>query len=298
MAAIRKLLAIFTFALALAPAATAQQPDGRGPLFRNIPPDLSTLPESQPTVATPVPPAPTRPARNKAAQAAPAQTQTAQPPIVTPAVAAKPALRGSAPLRPEQLPANAPRVSYQGGQLTVVAENSTFADVVASIRAATGIKMDSPANLTGDRVAAKIGPASVKDVLLSLFDGSRYDYVIVGSMTDPNAVTQVVLTPRLASGAAPNPSAVNRQQPPSPVVTHDEPEDGPLEDGEAEGFAPEQKQPQPIPQAQPDQFPPQPNVNPGGVKTPQQLLEDLRRMERERQQRANPNERNPREPRP
>src|SRR5262245_41491230 len=36
------------------------------------------------------------------------------------------------PLRPSQLPAVPPRVSFQNGMLTVVAENSTLADIFAA----------------------------------------------------------------------------------------------------------------------------------------------------------------------
>jgi len=43
------------------------------------------------------------------------------------------------PLRPSQMPAVAPRISYVDGKLTVVAENSTLGDVLNSIHNATGM---------------------------------------------------------------------------------------------------------------------------------------------------------------
>src|SRR5437868_3719378 len=51
--------------------------------------------------------------KNKAAAIVPAPVPLPQVPVYTPP-----------PLRPVQMPAVAPRISYQGGQLTVVAENS------------------------------------------------------------------------------------------------------------------------------------------------------------------------------
>ena len=87
------------------------------------------------------------------------------------------------PLRPSQLPSVPPRVSYQQGQLTVIAENSTLGDIFGAIRNATGIKIETQGGPSGDRVAAKIGPAPAKEVLLSLLQGSRYDYVMLGSLT-------------------------------------------------------------------------------------------------------------------
>src|SRR5947207_1433840 len=40
----------------------------------------------------------------------------------------------AAPLRPEQMPAVPPRVSYDNGQLTIVAENSSMAEIISAIR--------------------------------------------------------------------------------------------------------------------------------------------------------------------
>lgn len=294
MAASRELIARTALFSILCLPVLAQQPQGAGPLFRNMPPDSIATEKVQPTAGKKAVPAP-RPEKQPAAKPAAAKPSSALPETV-PATSTQ-FSQPTQPTRPEQQPANPPRVSFQGGELTVIAENSTFADVVASIRAATSIKIESTGSLSSDRVAARIGPAPVKEVLLSLFDGSRYDYVIVGSMTEADGVTQVVLTPRVSGAGTAAVAASRPQQPQSPIVTNDEPEDGPLEDGEAEGFAPEEKPQQPMQQVQPDQGVPQQNANPAGVKTPQQLLEDLRRMERERQQKAAP-ERNPREERP
>src|SRR3954469_15366924 len=69
-------------------------------------------------------------------------------------------------LRPSQMPSVQPRVSYQQGQLTVVAENSTIADILGAVRTATGIRIETQGGPSGDRVAAKIGPATPREVLL------------------------------------------------------------------------------------------------------------------------------------
>src|SRR4029078_5889400 len=122
------------------------------------------------------------------------------------------------PLRPSQMPSVPPRVSYQQGQLTVIAENSTLGDIFGAIRTATGIKIETQGGPSGDRVAAKIGPATPKEVLLSLLQGSRYDYVMLGSLTDPEVVDRVILTPKSAGGtqtaSAPQPQMAPQQPPP------------------------------------------------------------------------------------
>lgn len=211
------------------------------------------------------------------------------------------------PLRPSQLPSVPPRVSYQQGQLTVIAENSTLGDIFGAIRNATGIKIETQGGPSGDRVAAKIGPAPVKEVLLSLLQGSRYDYVMLGSVTDPEQVERVILTPKTAGGtqtaSAPAQPQMPAQQPkpdtdedssndenaeedpgPPPVRGPDRPQ--PEQPGAAE--QPQiQQQPQPQDQQQPQNPPMNPNPN-GQVKTPEQLLQELRERQRREQQGLQP----------
>lgn len=176
------------------------------------------------------------------------------------------------------MPAVAPRITYEGGQLTVVAENSTMADIIAGIRNATGIKIETVGGPNGDRVAAKIGPAPARDVLLSLVQGSRYDYVIMGTEQDPMKVDRVILTPRSAAGAGGSSTAAQRPvQPAMPVEVPTEDED------ENQGFAPPPVQNgAPVnPQQPPGSAVP---ANPNETKTPEQIMQELKDMEQQRQQ--------------
>ncbi|HWK31826.1 MAG TPA: hypothetical protein VNR20_07025 [Terriglobales bacterium] len=212
------------------------------------------------------------------------------------------------PLRPSQMPSVPPRVSFQQGQLTVIAENSTLGDIFGAIRNATGIKIESQGGPSGDRVAAKIGPAPAKEVLLSLLQGSRYDYVMLGSLTDPELVERVILTPKTAGGTQ-TASAPAPQMPPQQArpETEDENNDENAEEdtGPPPVRGPDRPQPeqpgaavQPAPntQVQPQvqpQYPQNPPMNPnpnGQVKTPEQLLQELReRQQQQQQQQADPN---------
>ena len=201
------------------------------------------------------------------------------------------------PLRPSQMPAVPPRVILVDGALTIVAENSTMADIITQLRAATGIKIETIGGPSGERVAARIGPAPVRDVILSLVQGSGYDFIILGVEGQPNAVERVILTPKTASGA------VAASAPPSrsssgfnTVYTPSQPE--PSDDDGNEGFAPA-IQPQPLPaNSNSSEQPVMPGAaQPPGAnqpKTPEQLLEELRRME---EQRNNPQGRPQRPPR-
>jgi hypothetical protein len=216
-------------------------------------------------------------------------------------------------LRPSQMAAVAPRISYEGGLLTIVASNSTLADIFAGIRNVTGVKIETTGGPSGERVAAKIGPAPLRSVLLSLLQGARYDYVILGSVQDPEKVERVILTPKLAGGTQATTAAASqplRQPEPSQEVDSADPGDnsgGNTED-DNEGFAPASQPAQPggqvpadqVGQPQPGQAQPgttTPNQN-GTPKTPEQLLEDLKRLEQERQQQNQPGQRDNRSERP
>jgi hypothetical protein len=223
------------------------------------------------------------------------------------------------PLRPSQMPAVPPRINFLNGKLTVVAENTALTDIFHGIRNATGTNIEMVGGPSGERVAAKIGPAAVREVLLSLLQGSRYDYVILGSERDPSRVERVILTPKSAGGGTETAAATPLRQPqPQEDEFYEVPAETPGDrsDDDPEGFVPANIPAQPgeaVPgQPQPGQalpgnpLPGQPGqqdstISPGDIpssappgqpqpasgqqpKTPEQLLEDLRRLEQERQQ--------------
>lgn len=96
-------------------------------------------------------------------------------------------------LTPEQRPAAAPLVTYIDGKLSVTAKNSTLGDVLRAISAKTGASIDIPEG-ANERVVSQLGPASAREVMTALLNGSHFNYVMVGSESNPNAVAHVILT--------------------------------------------------------------------------------------------------------
>ena len=209
------------------------------------------------------------------------------------------------PPTPEQMPSVAPEVIYQGGMLTIKAPNSTMNDVLSAVRRVTGATIEKPPVGGGDRVVAQLGPGQPKDVLEALFNGSRYDYIILGSMTRPGGVDRVILTARANAGGAPAAVANNQNagQPPKPNVQpvqnadQDEPE-ADTEDmsvperDQAEPEQPEQQQqqqpqqPQGMPVTPPQEQTQQQGQNPDQnqqprVKSPDELLRELQQMQKQ-----------------
>ena len=97
------------------------------------------------------------------------------------------------PLTPEQRPAAAPLVTYIDGKLSVSAKNSTLGDILRAISAKTGASIDIP-DAANERVVSQLGPAPPRDVMTALLNGSHFNYVMVGTETNPDAVAHVILT--------------------------------------------------------------------------------------------------------
>jgi hypothetical protein len=179
------------------------------------------------------------------------------------------------PLPPEKQPPTPPKVSFQDGLLTIESTNSKLGDILSSVRNKAGIQfegMDSGV----ERVAAKLGPAPADEVLSSLLQGSRFDYVILGHSGDPHTVERVLLSAR---GTAPT---LGNAAPTKPQPTEEEAEEAATEE-----------QPQPPPELPPDgqaqvpQVPPPsltPASIPSGVPTPEQMLERIKEQQQKNQQ--------------
>jgi hypothetical protein len=183
---------------------------------------------------------------------------------------------------PEQGPSSPPDVSFQGGQLVIVARNSTMGDVLNAVKQKTGASVEMPAS-SSERVVGKFGPGAPRDVMAQLLNGSHFDYVLLGSPADPGALKKVVLMARV-SGPQPQqqqqqPQAPNFQQNPNLQAVPEVENDQPVEDNtpDTSQDVPPQEEEQPPPdQAQPGQ--------PPTVKTPEQLLRELQQQQQQQQQ--------------
>jgi hypothetical protein len=242
-----------------------------------------------------------------------APQKTQKPHTVRVKAAAKPLVEPTPPPAPpappptlEQMPAQPPQVSYLNGQLTIISRNSTLADILHSVARLTGAAIELPPGAGFERVAGRMGPGPARNVLAELLNGSRYDYVMIASATNPGGLRHVILTPKSGGGEGPSSSPpVAAYQPPQPepqVMSNEQevPPDAAADDSEIPPEDPpadDQAGQQP-PQAPPGQtYPqsytpgtPQPGTvqpgaqQPAGVKTPEQLLQELQRMQQLQQQ--------------
>ena len=100
------------------------------------------------------------------------------------------------PISAQPTPAAPPNVTYLDGQLTIVAENSSLADILSAVSRQTGAVIELPPGSGSDRVASRMGPGPARDVLAALLNGSRFDYVMTGSLSNPAGVERIILIPR------------------------------------------------------------------------------------------------------
>jgi hypothetical protein len=204
-----------------------------------------------------------------------------------------------APLEPlplEQVPAVAPRVHFSGGELSIVAHNSTLSDVLKEVREQTGAEFEIPPN-ANERVVADLGPGPARSVLADLLNGTHFNYVMVGSTTDPTAIQSIILTPR-TGGPDTTTTAANRAGVPQrgfgqpPIMSTTPAEVAPADDSDSADDAEatdDQAADQQADQAQ------QNGGQPTTPKTPEQLLQELQRQQQQSQQ-QNPQSGQPGQP--
>ena len=174
----------------------------------------------------------------------------------------------------EQMPALPPQVQYSNGQLTIMAENSTLADILRAVRTQIKAEVEIPPN-ANERVVGHFGPGSARDVLNSLLHGVHFNYVMVGSAAHPDGVDRLILTSK--SGGTPDPGTAMAAPPPqasteSPADEAAAPDvEPPTEDG-PETANTNGEAPPPTPDGQQQ------------AKTPEQLLRELQQQQLLQQQ--------------
>src|ERR1700685_3335305 len=138
---------------------------------------------------------------------APAYAKRRRATTAPPVTEAQPAPQPPAPPPTlAQWPATPPQVSFQGGQLTISAQNSTLGDILKAVRAQTGATIDLPGTAP-ERVVGHFGPGLPRDVLASLLNGSHFNYLLLGSPTDSAALDRVILMAKSGSSADSAPAA-------------------------------------------------------------------------------------------
>jgi hypothetical protein len=212
-------------------------------------------------------------------------------------------------MTPEELPAQAPRVSYRDGQLNIDAENASLADVLTAIANETGAELDKPANSDNERVAVHLS-GSPQRVIAELLDGGKYGYIILSPSDNPAGIQKLIVTRETQSesrpGATAQPAshraaAMSREEPgPTPEYQRAERDPDAAVSATPQPEPPEPQRPatlseapaHPVFSGSDAQRSADPTQNPGPAllqqcKPPMEVLQDLYRIRQQQQQQQN-----------
>jgi hypothetical protein len=139
----------------------------------------------------------------------------------------------------ERKPSTQPRltVSYRSGLLSIHADRATLGEVLNAVHRETGADIPIPLGIENEKIVVELGPARPSEVLTSLLNGTRYNFILLGSSDDPTGLRSVILTPRDTQVSAADFRGTTQQnQPPSVVSTPNEPSAGSFRNRNKESF--------------------------------------------------------------
>jgi hypothetical protein len=100
-------------------------------------------------------------------------------------------------------------VSFQHGLLSISSNKANLSEILFAIHQRTGAEIAIPAGAEQEQVAGDFGPGPAAEVLAHLLNGSKFNFMILSSATDPAALDRVILSPR-AEGAMSTAMAQNQ----------------------------------------------------------------------------------------
>ena len=185
----------------------------------------------------------------------PAAAQTSQPsatgkpsaalPAATPATATQPASQLTEP--PKQAV-----IETQANSLTIRADNASLTQTLQRLADKTGMQLEG---ISGDqRVFGNFGPGSPRDVLNTLLTGTGYNILMIGAL-DNGVPRELILSQKKSEGAN-----AQRSMPQQQTSSADD---------DTSSDSPQDDPPPPIPQG---------GNGPQGIRTPQQMLQQMQQM--------------------
>jgi len=169
-----------------------------------------------------------------------------------------------------------PQVTFQNNQLTIVAPNSTLADILRAVRKQTGAEIDIPP--APERVVTRLGPGPARSVVAELLNGSRFNYILLGSPSDDSELTRVVLVAKSGPDVTAMPGGAQAGLAQNPQDNSQDMNDSQSAD---DNSANDDNTPEP-PAAESEQAPNPPEQN--AIKTPQQMLQEMQQRQMQLQQ--------------
>ncbi|QNI37954.1 hypothetical protein [Edaphobacter albus] len=170
---------------------------------------------------------------------------------------------------------NRASITYANDQLTVQADNSSLNQILHEISRIAGVTITG--GVAEERVFGKYGPGSLSEVLGQLLDGTSTNMLFIASSGDKTP--QLILTPRNGRPSPPNPNAARFDNNPE-AASIPAPSEPPAQ-------APPQNPPPPPSESNNSPAPAETGSpsqsSSSGVKTPQQIYDELMRLRQQQQ---------------
>ena len=119
------------------------------------------------------------------------------------------------------IPAPAPRptlnVAVHSNLLSIRAQGATLAEVLYEVHRRTGADIAIPAGAEQERVVVNIPPAPGREVIASLLNGSRFNYIVLGTDNDPGGFRNLLLSVKEGAAGGSSGIFVHNTPPPSGV---------------------------------------------------------------------------------
>ncbi len=100
----------------------------------------------------------------------------------------------SVPISPPPRPAL--EVNFRRGLLSISSNKASLSEVLFAIHEQTGAEIAIPAGAEQEQVVAEIGPGPAPEVLSQLLNGSKFNFMILSSSSDPHSLDRVILSSR------------------------------------------------------------------------------------------------------
>ena len=98
-----------------------------------------------------------------------------------------------------QQPAREAQIVFDNNSLSIHADNSSLAAILHQVAARSGMKIDGLGS--DERVFGSFGPGAPRDVLADLLNGTAYNLVLLGDLSN-GAPRELILSPATHAGAA------------------------------------------------------------------------------------------------
>lgn len=117
-------------------------------------------------------------------------------------------------------PASNLDVQFKNGKLSVVADHVSLTQILNEVQRLTGTDISIPPGAAQEQIVAGIAPLPLREALVSLLNGSRFNFIMVDSEHEPGKLKSVILTYRgdggISQPAIPTPQVPVADTPPEP----------------------------------------------------------------------------------